>query len=146
MYGPTAFSAKFSNSPHLAAVLRREQIAPSFIREKKSEKLSFSLRKKVSQSEVAIFTRQFSVMLDAGLPLIQALDAIAQQHSNAAFKKILEQVKTDVEAGSTLSAAMARHPKVFDNLYTNMVAAGETGGILDTILQRLTSFIEKIVN
>jgi type IV pilus assembly protein PilC len=137
---------RFCSSPQaLAAVLRREQIAPSFIREKKSESPSFSFRRKISQSEVAIFTRQFSVMLDAGLPLIQALDAIGQQHSNAAFKKILEQVRNDVEAGSTLSAAMARHPKVFDTLYTNMVAAGETGGILDTILQRLTAFIEKIV-
>jgi type IV pilus assembly protein PilC len=140
------FGERFSNSPQaLAAVLRREQIAPSLIREKKSEGLGFSFRKKISQSEVAIFTRQFSVMLDAGLPLIQALDAIGQQHSNAAFKKVLEQVRSDVEAGSTLSAAMARHPKVFDTLYTNMVAAGETGGILDTILQRLTAFIEKIV-
>ncbi len=137
---------RFSNTPEaLAAVLRREQIAPITIHEKKSEGSGFSWRKKVSQSEVAIFTRQFSVMLDAGLPLIQALDAIAQQHSNAAFKSILQQVRNDVEAGSTLSAAMARHPKVFDPLYTNMVAAGETGGILDTILQRLTAFIEKIV-
>jgi type IV pilus assembly protein PilC len=137
---------RFSASPQaLTAVLRREQIAPLSIREKPSSRRGFSLRRKVSQSEVAIFTRQFSVMLDAGLPLVQALDAIAQQHTNAAFKSILEQVRNDVEAGSTLSAAMARHPKVFDALYTNMVAAGETGGILDTILQRLTAFIEKIV-
>ena len=92
-----------------------------------------------------MFTRQFSVMLNAGLPLVQGLDAIAQQHPNPAFKTVLEQVRTDVEAGSTLSAAMARHPKVFDTLFTNMVAAGETGGILDTILQRLSTFIEKIV-
>jgi type IV pilus assembly protein PilC len=84
-------------------------------------------------------------MIDAGLPLIQGLDAIAQQHPNQEFKAVLEQVRTDVESGSTLSAAMARHPKVFDALYTNMVAAGETGGILDTILQRLSTFIEKIV-
>lgn len=129
----------------LAAVLRREQIAPIAIREKGASSSKFTLRKKVSQSEVAVFTRQFSVMLDAGLPLIQGLDAIAQQHPNEAFKSILGQVRSDVEAGSTLSAAMARHPKVFDSLYTNMVAAGESGGILDTILQRLSSFIEKIV-
>jgi type IV pilus assembly protein PilC len=137
---------RFSNSPQaLAAVLRREQIAPIAIQEKKAGGISFSFRKKVSQAEVAIFTRQFSVMLDAGLPLIQALDAIAQQHPNKEFKTVLEQIRNDVEAGTTLSAAMARHPKVFDTLYTNMVAAGETGGILDTILQRLCSFIEKIV-
>ena len=129
----------------LTAVLRREQIAPVFIREKPSPRQGFPLPRKVSQTEVAIFTRQFSVMLDAGLPLVQALDAIAQQHTNAAFKSILERVRNDVEAGSALSAAMARHPEVFDALYTNMVAAGETGGILGTILQRLTAFIEKVV-
>ncbi len=137
---------RFSNSAQaLAAILRREQIAPSAIREKRGLNFSLARRKKVTQTEVAIFTRQFSVMLDAGLPLIQALDAISQQHPNKEFKSILEQVRGDVEAGSTLSNAMARHPKVFDMLYTNMVAAGEAGGILDTILQRLTTFIEKIV-
>lgn len=137
---------RFSNSSQaLAAVLRREQIAPIAIQEKKAGGFSLSFRKKVSQSEIAVFTRQFSVMLDAGLPLIQALDAIAQQHPNKEFKVILEQIRNDVEAGNTLSAAMARHPKTFDTLYTNMVAAGETGGILDAILQRLCSFIEKIV-
>ena len=138
---------RFSNSPQaLAAVLRREQVAPIAIKEKKEYGgLSFSLKKKVSQTEVAVFTRQFSVMLDAGLPLVQALDAIGQQHPNQAFKTVLEQIRGDVESGSTLSAAMARHPKVFDSLFTNMVAAGETGGILDTILQRLSSYIEKMV-
>jgi type IV pilus assembly protein PilC len=135
-----------SNSQALAAVLRREQVSPFSIREKQAGKMSFSFkRKKVSQTEIAVFTRQFSVMLNAGLPLVQAVDAIAQQHPNEAFKTVLDQVRSDVEAGSTLSAAMAKHPKVFDSLYTNMVAAGETGGILDTILQRLSAFIEKIV-
>jgi type IV pilus assembly protein PilC len=137
---------RFSSSAQaLAAVLRREQIAPIAINEKKSAGFSFRRKQKITQGEVAIFTRQFSVMLDAGLPLIQGLDAIAQQHPNKEFRSILEQVRNDVEGGSTLSSAMARHPKVFDSLYTNMVAAGETGGILDTILQRLSSFIEKIV-
>jgi type IV pilus assembly protein PilC len=137
---------RFSNSQQaLAAVLRREQIAPLAIHEKKEQQFRFSLRKKVSQQEIAIFTRQFSVMLDAGLPLVQCLDAIAQQHQNPVFKSTLEQVRTDVESGSTLSEAMARHPKVFDALFTNMIAAGETGGILDTILQRLAVFIEKVV-
>lgn len=137
---------RFSNSAQaLAAVLRKEQVAPIQIREKKESSFNISFKKKVSQTEVAIFTRQFSVMLDAGLPLIQALDAIGQQHPNPAFKQVLEQIRMDVESGTTLSAAMARHPKVFDSLYTNMIAAGETGGILDTILQRLSTFIEKIV-
>lgn len=137
---------RFCNSPQaLAALLRREQIAPISIREKKEAGLGFSFRRRVPQSEIAIFTRQFSVMLDAGLPLVQCLEAIAGQHQNLAFKSTLEQVRNDVEAGSTLADAMARHPRVFDSLFTNMIAAGEAGGILDTILQRLSLFIEKIV-
>jgi type IV pilus assembly protein PilC len=137
---------RFSNSAQaLAAVLRREQVTPISIKEKKAQSFNFSLRRKVSQAEVAIFTRQFSVMLDAGLPLVQCIDAIGQQHPNANFKSVLEQVRGDVEAGSTLADAMSRHPSVFDSLFTNMIAAGEAGGILDTILQRLSVFIEKIV-
>ncbi len=137
---------RFSNSSQaLAAVLRREQISPITIREKKSSALNFTFGKRVSQTEIAIFTRQFSVMLDAGLPLVQCIDGIAQQQQNHAFKAVLEQIRGDVEAGTTLAEAMARHPKVFDTLYTNMVAAGESGGILDTILQRLAIFIDKVV-
>jgi len=137
---------RFSTSPQaLAAVLRREQVAPFSIHEKKERKPIWSLRRAVPKTEVAIFTRQFSVMLDAGLPLVQCLETMAAQITNAAFKSVLEQIRGDVEAGSTLSDAMARHPKVFDQLYTNMIAAGETGGILDIILQRLAQFIEKIV-
>jgi len=137
---------RFSNNPQaLAAVLRREQIAPVSIKEKASAGINISFGSGVSQGEVAVFTRQFSVMLDAGLPLVQCLQAIGEAHPNLKFKNVLEQVRLDLEAGSTLSDALARHPKVFDNLYTNMVAAGEAGGILDTILQRLAVFIEKIV-
>jgi type IV pilus assembly protein PilC len=137
---------RFSSNPQaLAAVLRRDQIAPIAISEKADSGFKFSFRSRVSQNEVAIFTRQFSVMLNAGLPLIQCIDTVAKQHPNAAFRKVLDQIRGDVEAGSTLSDAMARHPKVFDPLFTNMIAAGETGGILDTILQRLSIFIEKIV-
>jgi type IV pilus assembly protein PilC len=138
---------RFSNNPQaLAAILRREQVNPLSIKEKKEAGFNLKMRKKkVSQSEVAVFTRQFSVMLDAGLPLIQGIEAIGAQHPNPTFKAVLEQVRLDVESGSTLSDAMAKHPNAFDNLYTNMIAAGEAGGILDTILQRLTTFIEKIV-
>jgi type IV pilus assembly protein PilC len=137
---------RVSSSPQaLAATLRKEQITAASIQEKKKRGFRLSFGRLVSQAEIGIFTRQFSVMLDAGLPLVQCLDAIAQQHTNLAFKSTLEQVRNDVEAGSTLSDAMARHPKVFDNLYTNMIAAGEAGGILDTILQRLAVFIEKLV-
>ena len=84
-------------------------------------------------------------MIDAGLPLVQCLEILAQQQDNKYFQQILLQVRQDVEEGSTLAAAMARHPSVFDQLYSNMVEAGETGGILDLILQRLSTFIEKIV-
>jgi type IV pilus assembly protein PilC len=130
-----------TNSQSLAATLRQEQIMPASIREKK-ERQPFSIRKRVSQTDVAIFTRQFSIMLDAGIPLVQCLQSIADKNPNPHFGKVLEQVRGDVEAGATLSDAMARHPKVFDNLFTSMIAAGETGGILDTILQRLAVFIE----
>jgi len=99
----------------------------------------------VSAKELAIFTRQFSVMIDAGLPLVQCLEILASQQENKTFQKVLIGVRASVEGGSTLSAAMKLYPKVFDALYSNMVEAGETGGILDTILQRLSTYIEKNV-
>ena len=101
--------------------------------------------RKVPSKILAIFTRQFSVMIDAGLPLVQCLEILANQQENKNFAKILLQVRQDVEAGSTLADAMRKHPKAFDDLYVNMVAAGEAGGILDTILQRLATYIEKAV-
>jgi type IV pilus assembly protein PilC len=100
---------------------------------------------KVTTKELAIFTRQFSVMIDAGLPLVQCLEILAGQQENKAFQKILTGVRGSVEGGATLSASMRNYPKVFDDLYVNMVEAGETGGILDTILQRLSTYIEKNV-
>jgi type IV pilus assembly protein PilC len=129
----------------LVAALRREQINPLVIKEKGKE---FSLPRfggKVKTKELAIFTRQFSVMIDAGLPLVQCLEALAQQQENKVFQNVLQAVRTEVEGGSTLANAMRQHPKVFDDLFTNMIAAGEAGGILDTILQRLASYIEKAV-
>ncbi|MFQ3580442.1 MAG: type II secretion system F family protein [Chloracidobacterium sp.] len=131
----------------LEALLRREQVTVVSVQEKSRDiALPKLVGGSVSSKELAIFTRQFSVMIDAGLPLVQCLEILAsQQEKNKYFKQVLTQVRTDVETGSTLSESMAKHPKVFDNLYTNMVAAGETGGILDTILQRLATFIEKIV-
>jgi type IV pilus assembly protein PilC len=135
------------NREALRQVLRREQVTLTSVKEKGREigipKLSG--RKKVKSKDLAIFTRQFSVMIDAGLPLVQCLDILAQQQQNKYFQQVLGQIRQDVEEGSTLAAAMARHGKVFDQLYTNMVEAGETGGILDLILQRLSTFIEKIV-
>ncbi len=138
-----------ANREQLESMLRREQVTVLSVQEKGRD-TAIALPKlaggSVSAKELAIFTRQFSVMIDAGLPLVQCLEILAsQQDKNKYFKQVLTQVRTDVESGSTLSDAMSKHPKVFDNLYTNMVAAGETGGILDTILQRLATFIEKIV-
>ncbi|MFN2455918.1 MAG: type II secretion system F family protein [Pyrinomonadaceae bacterium] len=135
------------NREALRQVLRREQVVLTSVKEKGREIgiPKFGGGKKVKSKDLAIFTRQFSVMIDAGLPLVQCLDILGQQQDNKFFQQVLMQVRQDVEEGSTLAAAMARHPKVFDQLYTNMVEAGETGGILDIILQRLSTFIEKVV-
>ncbi|HEX6624982.1 MAG TPA: type II secretion system F family protein [Pyrinomonadaceae bacterium] len=131
----------------LRQLLRREQVILTSIKEKGREIAVPKLgrRKKVKAKELAIFTRQFSVMIDAGLPLVQCLDILSQQQENKFFAQVLVQVRQDVEEGSTLAAAMSRHGKVFDQLFVNMIEAGETGGILDLILQRLSTYIEKIV-
>jgi len=129
----------------LVATLRREQINPLVVKEKGKEFTLPKLGGKVKTKELAIFTRQFSVMIDAGLPLVQCLEALASQQENKVFQDVLQSVRTEVEGGSTLAFAMRQHPKVFDELYTNMIAAGEAGGILDTILQRLSQYIEKNV-
>jgi type IV pilus assembly protein PilC len=134
------------NKQTLAMQLRREQIAGASIREKGKE---FSLPTfgsgKVKTKEIAIFFRQFSVMIDAGLPLVQCLEILAANQENAAFQKTLTGVRTTVEGGSTLANAMRQYTKVFDDLSTNMIEAGETGGILDIILQRLATYVEKAV-
>ncbi|HET9840312.1 MAG TPA: type II secretion system F family protein [Candidatus Angelobacter sp.] len=126
--------------------LRRERITPGAIKEKGKE---FVLPKlgsgKVPIKDLAIFFRQFSVMIDAGLPLVQCLEILAANQENQVFQKCLTGVRTAVESGSTLSNAMRQFPKVFDDLTTNMIEAGEAGGILDTILQRLAAYVEKAV-
>jgi len=126
--------------------LRRERITPGAIKEKGKE---FALPKlgtgKVPIKDLAIFFRQFSVMIDAGLPLVQCLEILAANQENQIFQKCLTGVRTSVEGGSTLSNAMRQFPKIFDDLTTNMIEAGEAGGILDTILQRLASYVEKAV-
>jgi type IV pilus assembly protein PilC len=128
------------------AVLRRQQIQITSLRERGREiKLIPRIPRSVGAKRIAIFTRQFSVMLDAGLPLVQCLEILGEQEEHRTFQAIINQVRSDVESGSTLADAMRKHPKAFDNLYTNMVAAGEAGGILDIILQRLSVYIEKIV-
>ena len=127
------------------ASLRRQNIVVTGIRERGKEISLTKMGRKVPPKTLAIFTRQFSVMIDAGLPLVQCLEILANQQEHKNFQKILLQVRQDVEAGSTLADAMRRHPKAFNNLYVNMIAAGEAGGILDTILQRLSVYIEKAV-
>ena len=133
------------NKNELAAMLRREQINVSKLSEKGREFNIPTFGTGVDEKELAIFTRQFSVMIDAGLPLVQCLEILAGQQENKTFQKMLNSVRASVEGGTTLSAAMKQHEKVFDALYYNMVEAGETGGILDTILQRLSTYIEKNV-
>ncbi|HNG96111.1 MAG TPA: type II secretion system F family protein, partial [Acidobacteriota bacterium] len=139
---------KFAPSrDQLEQLLRRDKVSLLSAKEKGKEvsvpRLGGS--QKVKAKELAIFTKQFSVMIDAGLPLVQCLEILGGQQENKYFKQVLLQVRADVEQGMTLSDSMSRHPKVFEQLYVNMVAAGETGGILDVILQRLSIFIEKIV-
>jgi type IV pilus assembly protein PilC len=128
------------------AVLRRQQIQITSIKEKGKEiKLIRRFSGGIGAKRIAIFTRQFSVMLDAGLPLVQCLEILGEQEEHRGFQATINQVRSDVESGATLADSMRKHPKAFDNLFTNMVAAGEAGGILDIILQRLSVYIEKAV-
>src|SRR5579862_6542443 len=135
-----------ANKQALAQALRRDRITPGAIREKGKE---FSLptfgSSKVKTKDIAIFFRQFSVMIDAGLPLVQCLEILASNQENPAFQKTLTGVRMSVEGGATLANSMRLYPKIFDDLTTNMIEAGETGGILDTILQRLAAYVEKAV-
>src|SRR5712675_473410 len=134
------------NKQALGQQLRRERITPGAIREKGKE---FAMptfgSSKVKTKDIAIFFRQFSVMIDAGLPLVQCLEILAANQENQSFQKTLNGVRTTVEGGATLANAMRQYPKVFDDLTTNMMEAGETGGILDVILQRLAMYVEKAV-
>ena len=134
-----------NNKTELQGMLRRQQITPTKMSEKGKEFNLPTFGGGVTAKELAVFTRQFSVMIDAGLPLVQCLEILASQQENKVFQKVLTGTRGAVESGSTLSAAMKAYPKVFDPLYSNMVEAGETGGILDTILQRLSTYIEKNV-
>ncbi len=122
-------------------LLKRQRIIPIKIKGKAKQITLFE--QKIKTKEIVIFTRQFSTMINAGLPLVQCLDILASQQPNPTFKKILAQIKQDVEGGSTFADALGKHPKVFDNLYVNLVAAGEIGGVLDTVLNRLAVYMEK---
>ncbi len=129
--------------------LRRQQIQATKIQTKPKDILKgFSLfkRRKIKEKDIVVFTRQFATMIDAGLPLVQCLEILSSQQDNPSFKEILLKVKGDVEAGSTFADALRKHPRVFNDLFCNLAAAGEAGGILDTILNRLASYIEKAMN
>ncbi len=130
------------NDAALMNTLRGQNIAVTKIK-RKSREINLQIGTGVGTKDIVVFTRQFATMIDAGLPLVQALDILSSQSDNKAFGKILEDVKTQVEGGSTFSDALKAHPKVFDDLFVNLIAAGEVAGILDTIMQRLASHIEK---
>ncbi len=132
-----------SNSKEeVKSYLRKQRIIPTRI-SPKPKPLFSSLGGSVKEKDLVIFTRQFATMIGAGLPLIQALEILSKQTENKAFAKKITEIKTDVEGGSTFADALKKHPRIFTELYTNMVAAGEAGGILDTILIRLATYIEK---
>ena len=134
-------------APNEAAIrihLRQQNVVPTKISAKGKEiHFSFPMKKKVGQRPIAIFTRQLATMIDAGLPLVQSLDILSSQQESKVFKEILRQIREDVEGGSTFAGALRKHPATFNDLYTNLVVAGEEGGILDNILNRLANYIEK---
>ena len=134
-----------ASKEEVVAQLRRKNITPTIVKpkEKKSAFGNLSLGGGVKDKDIVIFTRQFATMIDAGLPLVQALEILSTQVENKFLAKTLSAIKTDVESGSTYADALRKHPKAFTDLYANMVAAGESGGILDTILNRLAAYIEK---
>ena len=132
-----------NNKEDVLALLRKQNIQPiNVVAKPKEIKLSFGAPK-VKDKDIVIFTRQLATMIDAGLPLVQCLDILGSQTENKTLAKTVNQVRSDVESGATFADALKKHPKIFDNLYCNMVAAGEAGGILDTILGRLAAFMEK---
>jgi type IV pilus assembly protein PilC len=134
-------------APNEAAIrihLRQQDIVPTKVAAKGKEiHLSFSIKRKVNPRSIAIFTRQLATMIDAGLPLVQSLEILSSQQESKTFKEVIRQIREDVEGGSTFAGALKKHPATFNDLYTNLVVAGEEGGILDTILTRLANYIEK---
>jgi type IV pilus assembly protein PilC len=134
-----------ANENAVRSNLARLKITPSKIKKKPKdlfENVSF-LQPKVKNADIILFARQFSTMIDAGLPIIQCLDILCTQQSNATFRKMLKEIKESVEGGATLAEALKKFPKQFDDLFVNMIAAGEAGGILDAILRRLAAYMEK---
>src|SRR6202521_5668534 len=149
--GETVSGERLADSMDAAvAALRRDQIlvtriTPAAVKAEAAAKTKGTTGKRVSAKNLAVFTRQFSVMIDAGLPLVQCLDILGSQEEDKNFAASILQTRTSVEGGAALADAMRRFPNTFDPLFTNMIAAGEAGGILDTILKRLAVYIEKAV-
>ena len=136
-----------ANESSVRGQLRRQGLKPVRVKAKPKDILESIpiFKTKVKDKSVVIFARQFSTMISAGLPLIQCLEILAAQEDNKTFKKVIKSIKDDIEGGATLTDALKKHPKVFDDLFINMVAAGEAGGILDTILNRLAAYMEKMM-
>ncbi len=135
-----------SNEGQILQYLRAQQVRPKKIAPVKTgASFNFSFGSGVSSKDLVVFSRQFATMIDAGLPLVQCLDILGSQSPNLNFRKVIKAVQNDVESGSTFGDALKKHPAVFDSLYVNLVAAGEVGGILDVILQRLAAYLEKVM-
>jgi type IV pilus assembly protein PilC len=135
-----------ANREAVVARLRSQQVIATAVRTKPRDITIPGFGNKVSEKEIVVFTRQFATMIDAGLPLVQCLEILASQQENKTFKKALTEIRQSVEGGATFAAALKQHPKVFSSLYANMVEAGEAGGILDTILNRLAQYMEKAMS
>lgn len=131
------------NKDELIYSLRKQGILPTVISEIKQSKSLTPKKKKISARDLVVFTRQFATMFTAGIPIVQSLEILSKQSDNKSLGAILSQVKADVETGTTLSDSLKKHPKIFDDLYINLVAAGEAGGVLDSVLMRLAGYIEK---
>ncbi len=125
--------------------LRRRGIIPTSIVEKKKDSIEHIKKKKITEKEIVVFTRQFATLFSAGIPIVQGLSIIAKQIENKSFQKIINKLKDSIETGSTVAESLKRYPSVFDSLYVNLVAAGETGGVLDTVLIRLANHMEKMI-
>jgi type IV pilus assembly protein PilC len=135
-----------ANREAVVARLRSQQVIATAVRGKPRDITIPGIGNKVSEKDIVVFTRQFATMIDAGLPLVQCLEILASQQENKIFKKTLTEIRQSVEGGATFAAALKQHPKVFSSLYANMVEAGEAGGILDTILNRLAQYMEKAMS
>lgn len=134
------------NQQLVEVYLRRLNIIPIKIKPKKETTFALFKRKSVSGKELTVFTRQFAVVLEAGLPIVKSLEVLAEQQKNPYFKNVIKDIKLKVETGSTLSDAMAEYPKVFDSLYVHMVKSGESSGNLDVVLKRLAGYLERILS